>query len=122
RHWLAGGNPYLEQFGDPMHIPYNYAPIVLLIFAWTNWVDLVPAVIAWSAAVGAIIAGAAWFTARQRRGLPVTFAIAASLWCTASVFSMERGNCDALVVLLIMIAVVALRKQSLLAEVIVGVC
>jgi hypothetical protein len=42
RHALGGGNPYVELFGDPIGIPYNYAPIVLAIFAWCGVVDLVP--------------------------------------------------------------------------------
>src|SRR4029078_4757018 len=64
RHLLGGGNPYVELFGGPMVIPYNYAPIVLLLFAWCAIVPLVPAVLTWTAIVAAIMAAAAAYAAR----------------------------------------------------------
>jgi hypothetical protein len=127
RHALAGGNPYVELFGDPMGIPYNYAPIVLALFAWCGAIDLVPAVLIWAAAVAAIMVVAAIYSTRIRRELtdshlPAIVAVAAILWCTGTLFSMERGNCDALVVLMLLLACVALRKKSTRRDIASGLC
>ena len=127
RHALAGGNPYVELFGDPMGIPYNYAPIVLALFAWGGVVDLVPAVLIWTATVAAIMAVAAVYSTRIRQRLtpsrmPAIIAVAAILWSTGTIFSMERGNCDALVVLTLVLVCIALRKTSAWADVAAGTC
>src|SRR5262249_42924914 len=36
RHWLAGGDPYREPFGDPLGRKLCYPPAVLPAFAWCN--------------------------------------------------------------------------------------
>jgi hypothetical protein len=127
RHLLGGGNPYLELFGDPMGIPYNYAPVVLLLFAWCGVVPLVPAVLTWITAIAAMMAVAAAYSTRVRSHLtqsrlPALVAVAAILWCTGTIFSMERGNCDVLVVLALLLACVALRKPSAARDAAAGIC
>ena len=127
RDWLAGNNPYTHLFGDPTLIPYNYAPICLGLFIWCGWVNLVPAVIGWSIAIAVIVAFATWYAAKLRpqfgpKLLPLPFALAAMLLCTPVVFSMERGNCDALALLALVGAVIALKKNSRTGDGIAGVC
>src|SRR5437016_2435506 len=43
RHWLAGGNPYVEQSGDPNGRLYGYPPAMLWFFAWCRWLPALQA-------------------------------------------------------------------------------
>ncbi len=128
RHWLAGGNPYAEQFGDPMGYFYGYMPVVLYVFAWTRLLELYPAVIAWTLASGAIFAAGAVACARVRRELgltpiPLPLAVALVLFSTPVLFALERGNFDVLVLLMILLTVTSLcRVSARFAEPLGGAC
>src|SRR5436309_3131397 len=54
RHWLAGGNPYVEPFGDPLGRPICYPPVILYLFAWCHWLSPRAAVLTWMAALTAL--------------------------------------------------------------------
>ena len=115
RHWLAGGNPFAEDFGDPLGYRLNYMPIVLYVFAWTRLLDIYPAVIVWTiAGIGIFIAAAiACVRVRRELGLtpvPVPLAVALVLFATPVLFALERGNYDVLVLLMILLSVGALRR------------
>jgi hypothetical protein len=84
-------------------------------------------VLTWAAVVAAMMTVAAIYSTRIRRELtdshlPAVVAVAAILWCTGTLFSMERGNCDALVVLTLLLACVALRKNSIGRDMAAGLC
>ncbi len=125
-YWLGtGGNPYVELFGDPRNIPYNYAPIVLILFAWSYLLDVVAAIIVWSVVIALIAAAAAWMSHRVRKNLqlwdlPFVAVLTATLCSSSIVFAMERGNCDILVLSMILIATWQLRREGLLVDVIAG--
>jgi hypothetical protein len=127
RHWLAGGDPYTEPFGDPLNRPFVYSPVVLALFGWCRSVTAHQAVVIWTVALAvmaAIGAAVCWRTRRQLGlwPLPLPFLMAALLASFPIVFEMERGNCDLLVLMLIVIAAGALGKHSLPRDLAAGFC
>src|SRR5262249_18546820 len=65
-----------------------------------------------------------WRT-RRRLGLwdvPLPFVLAAVFCSTPVIFALERGNCDILVLLLIILAAAALRGSSVYRDLAVGAC
>jgi hypothetical protein len=127
RHWLAGGNPYTEQIDDPMNRPFIYSPVVLGLFSWCRFLSASQATVIWTlalAALAAVGAVACWRT-RRRLGLwelPLPFLLAAVLGSFPVLFELERGNCDLLVLLLIVMTASALAKQTLPRDSFAGFC
>src|SRR5262249_36920691 len=127
RLWLAGHNPYHELTKAPVAAHYAYPPLVLWLFAWTWFVAEPAAVVVWMAALTAIAvlgARAAW-RARGALGLwpvPWPLLLAAVLWSTPVVFSLERGNCDLLVVLFLLPFPGALPGRERRHDLLGGVC
>jgi hypothetical protein len=127
RHWLAGGNPYREPFGDPLGRRLCYPPVVVPLFAWCGLVEPRAAVMVWMAALAGVAGVAAWACCRTRRVLrlwdmPLSLAVAAVLWSSPVIYAMERGNYDLLVLPLILAAVAALRDRSVVRDLAAGCC
>jgi hypothetical protein len=127
RHWLAGGDPYREPFGDPLARKLCYPPMVLPQFAWCGWFSPKDATGLWLAALTLMAALGAWAAWRTRRELglwdvSLPFALAAILWCTPVVFALERGNYDLVVLLLLVPAAWALRERSWVRDGVAGAC
>jgi hypothetical protein len=125
RAWLAGINPYLEPFGDPA--PYLYAPILFRLFAWCHFFDARSAVFLWMVALVAMSSFGAVASWRARRALalsavPLPFVLGAVLCSFPITFALERGNCDLLVLLLLVPAACALRQRSAWRDVVAGAC
>ena len=36
RHWIDGGDPYTDDFGDPRKRPFVYSPLLLWTFTWCS--------------------------------------------------------------------------------------
>jgi hypothetical protein len=132
RHWLAGGDPYREPFGDPREGTrfvgkFCYPPITLPLFSWCALVTPPAAVVIWVGVLAALaVCGAflAW-RARRRLGLselPLPFVVGAFLCSTPVFFSLERGNIDLLLVLPLAGAACALQRRSLPRDLLAGGC
>ena len=127
RYWLAGGNPYKEPYGDPLNRPFIYSPLLFVLFSWCAKVTAAQAVVIWTsilavlAGVGALVASAT----RRALGLtplPIVFVLACVLLSTPVMFAMERGNCDMLIFLLVLVTAACLRKSSLPRDMVAGGC
>jgi hypothetical protein len=129
-HFMAhGGNPYRQDFGDYRGL-YAYPPIVLGLFYWCVLFPLRQArlaVMVWTTAVAGLVEAAALRARAARRSLGLTdlaapLIVGAVLMSTPVVFAMERGNCDALVLILIVAAAELIRRRSKGADVLAGLC
>jgi hypothetical protein len=114
RVWWNGGDPYGDR--DYTHM-YFYPPIVPRLFAWVNCMSPRMALMVWWAALVAILVAAAWaaVVARRRLGLteiPPIVAVVLILFSTPVLFALERGQCDPLSLLLILMAVPLLKRPS----------
>ena len=127
KHIEAGGDPYVEAYGDPLNRPTVYAPAALWPFVWCRLLPVHAATVVWIAALASMATLAAVVAWRWRRSLgswdlPWPFFVAAFLLSTPVVFAMERGNNDLLVLLLLLLAAAALRKQTLARDSLAGAC
>jgi hypothetical protein len=132
RHWVAGGDPYRELFGDPregtrLNGTFCYPPVVLPLFAWCALVTPQTAVVLWVGALTALaVFGAvlAW-RCRRRLGLadlPLPLAVGAVLCSTPVLFALERGNIDLMLLPLFAGAAWALQRRSLPRDLTAGGC
>jgi len=130
RHWLAGGDPYREPFGDPREgtaqvAKFFYPPPVLPLFAWCGLLPPRQAVVVWTIVLAALAmwgAVLAWRT-RRRLGLcklPLPFVVAALLCSTPVIFALERGNFDLLVLPPLAGAAWALQRRSAARDLLAG--
>lgn len=136
--WLAGRNPYEALANDPYNPVYVYPPVTLAAFAWVALVPAstaitinfaegsgspqfqysFPAVLIWMTTLVAIFLLAAHHTVRHRhaRGLtplPFLFVAGAVLLSYPVMFELERGNCNGLVLLVIIgLAALAGRRAG----------
>jgi hypothetical protein len=126
RSWLAGADPYRTVHEAPFYVPYSYPPACLWHFAWCGlFAELRPALAVWLAAAASIIVWAAVTGLRVRQDLrlylpPWPLAIALVLFSSPVVFELERGNCNVLVLLHLILAVAALRRHSFLGDGLAG--
>lgn len=122
RHWAAGGNPYdLATWGKI----YPYPPFVARLFAWTSLVRPELAVGIWLAATTVLAAAGAWCSWKTRRALgldeiPLPLVIAALLYSTPAIFLLERGQCDLVLIVFLIGAAAALRRQSAPGDIVAG--
>jgi Glycosyltransferase family 87 len=125
RFWINGGDPFRADFGDPIGRKLCYPPIVLVYFAWCKLLPVGAAIAVWTIALGgcaAIGALAAWLV-RREMGLtpvPIVFAVAAIVTSSATLYAMERGNYDLLLVPCAMLAAWGLRRTGWLADGVAG--
>lgn len=115
--WLQGINPYVHDFGDPRGL-YSYPPVVLPLFSWVALVpDFQVAARLWALFIAAACACGLWLIRRFRRtegwsDISVVSMLALVLWSAPVVFAMERGNCDVLVLICVLLAAVALSQSA----------
>lgn len=125
RFWIDGGDPFRAEFGDPIGRKLCYPPIVLVCFAWCKLLPVGKAIAVWTVALGAFAAlgaVAAWRT-RRELGLapvPIAFALAAVVTSSATLYAMERGNYDLLLVPCALLAVWGLRRTGWRADGVAG--
>ncbi len=122
---IHGINPYKKPFGDYRGL-FAYPPLVLGLFLWTVPFSQTAGEIIWISVIAVVMIAATWYANRTRadlrlRLLPLPFLIAAVLLSTPVVFAMERGNCDALIVLLIIFAASALKGRGKTPDLCAGI-
>ena len=133
--WLDGGDPYAAIADDPMNARYIYPPVTLAAFAWVRAFpreEALPvqflqptgpvtyrhppgAVRAWMVAIVVLLAaGAVWsWRTRSTLGLsplPLALVLGATLLSYPAMFELERGNCNVLPLLALLVAAAALRS------------
>lgn len=134
RSWLRGQNLYVAMPGDPANEKYTYTPLTLAAFSWTArfapshrlnlngpggafpFEPAFPAMLVWLTAIVSVIGWAVWqsWAARGALGLPaipLIFVAGAVFASYPVIFEMERGNCNALPLLAILVILPALRWQ-----------
>jgi len=127
RSWLAGADPYRTVYKAPVYTPYNYPPACLWHFAWCGlFPEPRQALGVWLAAAASIIVWAAVTALGVRQDLrlylaPWPLAIALVLFSSPVVLELERANCNVLVLLHLLLAVIALRRHSFLGDGMAGV-
>ena len=131
RHWTAGGDPYHEntkpEYVRPFGLDYRYSypPIVLRLYSWCRFVPPSTAGVVWTVLLtlmAAVGAWAAWRT-RWRLGLtemPLPLALACVLCSTPIFYAMERGNCDLLILPLLVVSAWALQAKTMSREIVAG--
>lgn len=126
RAWLFGQDPYRIEFSSPNPATYGYAPQTLWQFSWCALVPSFDAALRiWFGISVLIVAFGVRRCMKARRELDLP-AIAAPLALGLVLFSspvfleLERGNCNVLVLLHVLIAAAALRSRSLFGDLIAG--
>ncbi|ODU02460.1 MAG: hypothetical protein ABS79_00390 [Planctomycetes bacterium SCN 63-9] len=109
RFWLAGGDPYLGDFGDPRCRVFHYPPISLPLFAWTSMVPPAMGNFIWMVASALLIAVGVCAALRNRREIglrqiSLPLALAAVYFSTPVIFEMYRGNSDVVPLAMILVA------------------
>jgi hypothetical protein len=128
RYWQTVGDPYATaDLGDPLVRKFCYPPVHLPLFAWCRFLSPRAAVHAWTVLLAFMVGLGAWAAWRSRQelqlyALPLGLIAAAALWSAPVCFALERGNCDLLVVLLIVPAAWALRGRSFWRDALAGGC
>lgn len=127
RHWLHGGNPYLEKYDDPLDRPHSYPPPAYYLFAWSAPLSQPAGYAVWTVVQAGLLAAAAWacVATRARLGLlplPGVFLLAAAFWSTPFLYGLERGNFDMAVVGLIVAAAALLRRGTTALDLAAGAC
>ena len=125
RGWLEGGNPYRSYRTDLWENRYDHPPFVMAMSTATNLLSRDRALQTWLAIQAAIAGLTAYVCYRHRRSLglvamPFPLLFAAFAWCHPLVFEMERGNWNSLVLLLVIAAAWALRRESLARGAVAG--
>jgi hypothetical protein len=113
RMWLAGRNPYVEDID--FRGVYAYPPAVLPLYVWTEFVSRFRAVQLWMTFIAAVVTATVWLARRTRMDLgltrlPLVFMLAVALCSLPVVFAMERGQGDAIVLLMLLASVVLMRR------------
>jgi hypothetical protein len=119
--WLQGKDAYAETGW----LFFIYPPPVLRMFAWCGLFSYGTAVAVWVTALASIAAiGAylAWKTRTQLGLCEMTLptAMALILFSTPVIFALERGNCDSLSVLFVIVGLSLWRLNSPVAQFLAG--
>ena len=104
----AGIDPY-QRPGDWVCSLYPYPPMIGRSFAWVGLMGRATAARVWLAALALLFAAGAIEAWRTRRALglreiPPAWLVAAILYSTPSLFAMERGQADPMVILPLIVA------------------
>ena len=99
RHWVHGGDPYVEPFDDPLGRPLVNPPLILPLFAWTALFSARWATAIWFVALVGFAGLAAWAVGDVRRELrleaiPLSLRVAGLVCSMPVMFALERGNWD----------------------------
>ena len=116
RIWWNGGDPYAQKLGDKAGF-FPYPPLVLHLFFWINVMNSRTALMVWLGVMTMILVVAAREAGRWRHHLdlteiPLPTTIAFTLFSTPVLFAMDRGQCDALSLLFILVALPLLKHSS----------
>jgi hypothetical protein len=127
RQWFAGDDPYVNLLGDVAPRKYCYPPLMLPCFFWCAWLSARAATVVWTIASTLLTALGVWWAARSRRELvghrvPAALLLACLLFSAPLVFALERGNCDLLLLPLLVTAGWALRERSTPRDALAGGC
>ncbi len=103
----SGVNPYFIN-DDPTCAAFPYPPMIPRLFAWVIWFSPARAAAVWQGAIALILGIAAYVAWRARRELglwpvPLAVIMAALIYSTPALLAMERGQCDPLVILAILV-------------------
>jgi Glycosyltransferase family 87 len=111
-----------SQFPDDPHcVQYPYPPMIGRYFRWVTLFDRMTASVVWQCTLplfGAIGCLAAWRT-RKKLGLdsmPLMLMFAAFLFSTPFIYAVERGQCDPMIIPLLVVAAWLLGKRGTWAE------
>jgi len=115
-NWMEGRDPYARQGPGPLEF-YAYPPPMLWFFSWCILFSARHAAVIWVIVLLGITMGAVHACWRMRQQLqcheiPWAPAMAATLVATPVFFALERGQCDHLVLLLLLGAALALRGDQ----------
>jgi hypothetical protein len=124
RLWADGRNPY-RQPCDWVCDLFPYPPMVPRLFTWVSLTSTTTAIAIWLTALSAILTTGVWAAWRTRRSLglgtvPLPLALAWVFYSTPVLMTLERGQCDGLVVAFLLMAVWLLRSRSRAAELAAG--
>ena len=116
RAWLDAQDPYapLAEHGGRI---FGYPPTMLYFFVWCKFCSFKWATLIWfafllTATTLACLACWRWRQRTSGHDLPWPFALAAVLYSMPILFALERGQCDHLVLALLLGAVAALRSVN----------
>lgn len=123
RTWAEGHDPY--RLDDPVCSIFPYPPMIPRLFAWVSLVSTSTARDIWMVCLAAILASGAIVAARTRRELNLTFipaalAVPLLLLSTPAIFVLERGQCDPLVLPLVIASSVLLGRNNQRSEIVAG--
>jgi hypothetical protein len=147
RAWREGKDPYQQLEGDPANVRYTYPPLTMVAFSWSSgfkpsgvwnvgpsttqqspFAPSVPAMLCWLVVIAAIVGIASWqsWCTRRQLGLkaiPFPFVLGAMLMSYPVCFELERGNCNALPLLALLVCVRALTwSDARAADIVAGLC
>jgi glycosyl transferase family 87 len=114
--WMDGGNPYAPLVEHHGRI-FGYPPSMLWFFTWCRFVNFQAATWIWFAALlgvtfAACLACRRWRERTLQQAIPWPLALAALLFSTPMLFAFERGQCDHLVLALLLGGLAALRDDN----------
>jgi hypothetical protein len=121
RVWLQGKDAYAET-GRLFCI---YPPPVLRMFAWCGLFSPGTAVVVWVGALASIMIMGTYLAWRMRKEfglchMTLPTAMALVLFSTPVLFAMERGNCDSLSIVFIVLGISLWRWNSPMAQFMAG--
>ena len=122
----AGGIDPYHRPGDWVCSLYPYPPMVGRSFGWVSLMSRSAAARAWLVALALLFVAGAVESWRARRALglgeiPLAWLVAAVLYATPSLFAMERGQGDPMVILPLIVASWLLARRGAGADVAAGV-
>jgi hypothetical protein len=109
--WRRGADIYT----DHEHV-LHYPPMTFHLFTWTRFFNPPTDLWVWMGVLFLIAGAGAWGSYRTRQGLrleriPFVFILGITLISFPVVFSIERGNCDFLVVLIILLSLRIIQSR-----------
>lgn len=110
-----GMDPY--NLSDPFCALFPYPPAMIWMFLWVNFLTPATAEAVWIATLNGLIALAAWGAWRTRRRLglrplPLSLLVALLFFCTPTIVCVERGQCDPIVLPVVLSAAALLRYRG----------
>jgi hypothetical protein len=124
RRQARGIDPYRDP-DDWVCCLYPYPPMIGRSFVWVSLMSQATAARAWLVALALLFAAGAIASWRTRRALglseiPLVWLVVAVLFATPTLFAMERGQIDPMVVLPLIVASWLLVRQGAGADVVAG--
>ncbi len=119
RIWVSGGDPYGP--GEMVTATFPYPPLVPRLFSWVSLMSAREAIGVWLTTLAVVCVLATREVWRTRRALgltrvPPAVLLVGILYSTPVVVAMERGQCDAIILPLLMLSVGLLRTGTRAAD------